>query len=93
MTANKGFIALAAALSLIVVLLIGFVTISKASSNKAGDDWKTRICTSASSNSCYSSVDVYVKEFSPKKGVTCFAANANGSSRYGGNVGISCIKD
>lgn len=64
---------------------------------QAKDDWQLFICAhNTDDQRCTDRVDVYVKEWKPRKGVTCWVANAEGlqmDHRAGNNVSISCIKD
>jgi hypothetical protein len=70
------------------LLLMVTPVVALADTEQALDDWKMRI-----DNGWYE-VNVYVKEYSPKQGTTCYVASSK-MDNYGpeANVSISCLKD
>lgn len=69
-------------------LLLATPVVALADTEQAIDDWKMRI-----DNGWYD-VNVYVKEYSPKPGTTCYVASSK-MNNFGpeANVSISCLKD
>lgn len=87
---KKKLIIVGAAIALLVTPVAALAT-----SGGPQDDWKTRICMSTAkynNGRCFSELDIYVKEWTPRPGVTCWIANGEGT-RYASGASISCIKD
>lgn len=78
----------------VMIALVGghFVGTAMAQS-VALDDWKTRICVDSYENKCSRHLNVYLKELSPKKGVTCFVVTGENSLSPADTASISCLKD
>lgn len=82
---KKKVIVVVAALALLIT-----PTVALANTEQAYDDWKLRLDVMEGR----SEMNVYVKEYSPKLGTTCYVATAK-SNNYipESNVSISCLKD